>query len=771
MAGEVISDLLLAQRPLSPTAGAFVLAAVLLLPSSAPTGAQQALPTLTRVEQVRKLTPEEAQRGHPVKLTGVITLADPARSEWFLQDPTGGIYFSPQDRSAVWRPGQQVEVSGLSTQGVHLPFIIQASLRELGTGPLPPAKKASFGDLATDDHDCNWVEVYGVVRRAEVVNGRLVLALAAEGKRVQAIVSEGTLPWEDYSRLVDAEVRVQAVCGVVDRSPQAVFLLKLKVPSVEHLAVEVNAPGQPYALSLQPIARVPSLAVSTGLVHRIRVKGALTTNPAGTWLLKDESGSVAFQSQQSFQGHSNQLIEALGFPGSGAAGRPVLEEVTGRELVLGSPYVKPGATNAPKAPPNYLPVLNRIEQIRRLGPEEAGRGYPIRVRGVVTFCDGEWYCLFVQDETAGIYVDLHGQSFQQAPGTVLQIEGFSGPGDFAPVILQPRLQVLGQAPRPISRHATLGFLRTGREDGQPVAVEGIVRSMRIETGHLYLEVGSGSGHFQCLLPGFWQKSAPTNLVDALVQVNGVCGTLFNQQRQLVGIQLFIQDLADIAVLKPASEDPYATPIRPINTLLRYSPEGASGHRAHIQGTVTLQRRGEYFFIQDETGGLQVHSAQTNELRPGDQVAVLGFPENNGFTPDLHDAVFRKLGAGTVPSAIQVTPEQALGTNFNGDLYDGRLVQMEARVLEYLPRLTAPTLVLEAHGRTFYAVAMESGQLGWMRALRRDDQVRVTGVCSVQVAPDGVPQSFQLLLGKFSDLVVLARAPWLTFQRMLLALGG
>ncbi|MCX6903775.1 MAG: GAF domain-containing protein, partial [Verrucomicrobia bacterium] len=329
----------------------------------------------------------------------------------------------------------------------------------------------------------------------------------------------------------------------------------------------------------------------------------------------------------------------------------------------------------------------------------------------------------------------------------------------------------GQAPRPTSRHATLEYLRLGREDSQPVTVEGVVRSMRIETGHLYVEVGSGSGHFQCLLPGFWQKSAPTNLVDALVQVNGVCGTLFNQRRQLVGIQLFVQDLADIAVLKPAPDDPYGTPFRPISALLRFSPEDVSGHRAHIQGTVTLQRRGEYFFVQDETGGVQVHTVQTNELQPGDRVAVLGFPENTGYTPDLQDAVFRKLGAGAKPAAIPVTPEQALGTNFYGDLFDGRLVQMEARVLEYLPRLTAPTLILEAQGRTFYAVAMDSSQRGWMRALHREDQVRVTGVCSVQVAPDGVPQSFQLLLGKFSDLLVLARAPWLTFQRMLLALGG
>src|SRR5260370_12817733 len=49
------------------------------------------LPLLTRGEQVRKLTPAEAQRGYPVRIRGVIT-DDVPPPDFFVQDATPGIY-------------------------------------------------------------------------------------------------------------------------------------------------------------------------------------------------------------------------------------------------------------------------------------------------------------------------------------------------------------------------------------------------------------------------------------------------------------------------------------------------------------------------------------------------------------------------------------------------------------------------------------------------------------------------------------------------------
>src|ERR1700730_2862686 len=51
-----------------------------------------------------------------------------------------------------------------------------------------------------------------------------------------------------------------------------------------------------------------------------------------------------------------------------------------------------------------LSVLTHADQVRRLSPEEAALGYPVRVRGVVTD-DVPTPDFFVQDATAGIYVE------------------------------------------------------------------------------------------------------------------------------------------------------------------------------------------------------------------------------------------------------------------------------------------------------------------------------------------------------------------------------
>ena len=49
-----------------------------------------------------------------------------------------------------------------------------------------------------------------------------------------------------------------------------------------------------------------------------------------------------------------------------------------------------------------LPELRTAEAVRRLTAEQAERGYPVRLRGVVSFFNQTLFSRFVQDDTAGI---------------------------------------------------------------------------------------------------------------------------------------------------------------------------------------------------------------------------------------------------------------------------------------------------------------------------------------------------------------------------------
>lgn len=250
---------------------------------------------------------------------------------------------------------------------------------------------------------------------------------------------------------------------------------------------------------------------------------------------------------------------------------------------------------------------------------------------------------------------------------------------------------------------------------------------------------------------------PTQLIDAEVHFRAVCGTLFNQKRQLIGIQLFIPSLADISVEKAASEDPFNVPTRPINTLSQFAPQDGSAHRVKVKGVVTLQRADGSFFMQDETGGLYVQTTQKTELQPGESVEALGFPAAVATNSALQDAIFLKSGGGSSPAPTSITTERAMSGDF-----DNELVQVEGRLMERLNSSAEQESVLQS-GSTIFNAHLEGTTGGdGLASLRVGSLVRLTGVCSVQADGSSFgykPKGFRILLRSPADVVVLETPSW------------
>src|SRR5215471_20243950 len=88
-----------------------------------------------------------------------------------------------------------------------------------------------------------------------------------------------------------------------------------------------------------------------------------------------------------------------------AAGLLAFLALCGTRLLASSPGVATeDPWTAPPHPNTNLPVLTEIRQVRELSAEEARKQYPVRVRAVVTYFDPHWKTLFIQDDTAGIWV-------------------------------------------------------------------------------------------------------------------------------------------------------------------------------------------------------------------------------------------------------------------------------------------------------------------------------------------------------------------------------
>src|SRR4029077_1012971 len=80
-----------------------------------------------------------------------------------------------------------------------------------------------------------------------------------------------------------------------------------------------------------------------------------------------------------------------------------------------------------------LPAITRAIEIRRMSIADAKLGYPVRLKGVVTYYDPEEPDLFVQDATTGIWVNLEivKPNVPVKAGDLVEVEGITEAPDFA----------------------------------------------------------------------------------------------------------------------------------------------------------------------------------------------------------------------------------------------------------------------------------------------------------------------------------------------------
>ena len=342
-----------------------------------------------------------------------------------------------------------------------------------------------------------------------------------------------------------------------------------------------------------------------------------------------------------------------------------------------------------------LPVLKEARQVRELSSDKAALGYRIQLHAVVTYADLSHGDLFVQDATAGLYVDTTNLTLPLHAGQYVEVEGRTGTGDFASQIENPRVRILGQASLPVPRKVSGEELASGVQDSQFVEVEGVIMSSGENDGRILLHVASRSVEFPAYVLG--QAPAPENLVGATVRLRGVSSGIYNAKTQFIGAALMVPGFDNLLVERPAPTDLFSVPLRPIHIVLRLSSQGAFSQRVRVQGVVTLQRLGRSIFISDGQQGVEVQTGQKTALGPGDRIEVAGFPAVGNYSPVLKDAIFRKIGTGPPPQPVSVTAQQALAGSF-----DSELIRIQGRLLNFGRQPGLRTLSIRSDNLVFVA---------------------------------------------------------------------
>ena len=338
-------------------------------------------------------------------------------------------------------------------------------------------------------------------------------------------------------------------------------------------------------------------------------------------------------------------------------------------------------------------ILTSAAAVHALSREEAWRARPLSLDGVITFYSPETRTAFFADDSGGIYINAHTVgALPVRAGDHVLLSGVSGPGDFAPVVAKPSVKILGarRYPHPSRLNAEDIFL--GRADSQWVELEGIVQNNTADGGYAAALVAWGPHHYRIRLA---EGAVPSSWIDARIRVRGACGTIFNLNRQVLGIQLFVPTPEQITVLDAPHAGPFEAAIQPIHDLLQFNPSATPGHRVHIRGTVLAAVPHGSLWLRDTTGSVVVRDYGDIDLMPGTIVEVAGFASPGMFSPQIQEAVIKKVAVAPAPMPMVISTEEALTGN-----HDAQLVQIDARLLEQFTNGQERMLVVRTGRSTF-----------------------------------------------------------------------
>ncbi len=421
-------------------------------------------------------------------------------------------------------------------------------------------------------------------------------------------------------------------------------------------------------------------------------------------------------------------------------------------------------------------VLTTAAEIRALPPHVASEKLRAVIRGVVTAAEPDWSGRFImQDASAGIFVQNLGT--QPKIGDLVEVDGVTGPGWFAPVVQSAGWTKLGTAPLPPAKQVSIERLMTGVETSQRVEVTGLVRSVSyVASQKTMIEVSVG-GYRIRVFPRLPPDLNPRSLVAAKVRLRGTATSAFNYARhQLTAVNLMVPSADEFIVEEPEQRSPFTLPFLRLDDLARFRTSGNLGERLHVKGVLTFQRPGLDLFLQDESGGLRLESRSPIVLPAGKLVEAVGFLEIVDYQPVLRDAVYNELDEPLVPVKAKPVPMAEIRDGLHG----GELIVLQGRLIDRSTRQVrredagfagVRTVCTIQHSEQSFTAELEGTQeSATLAAIPLGSQVELTGVATLATGEDGKLKALTLLLPDEAGVRVLEKPSPLTPERLLIGLA-
>jgi signal transduction histidine kinase len=370
----------------------------------------------------------------------------------------------------------------------------------------------------------------------------------------------------------------------------------------------------------------------------------------------------------------------------------------------------------------------------------------------------------VQDGQTGIYINYLTPAAGTAPhvGDLVEVEGVTDKGDFAPLVHVTRITHLGKGELPAPVHPYWDQMINGSLDTEFVEIEGIVTTILPEG----VTLRTHDGKINVLA---YDTNTGTNAMvlnakeNALIRMVGCLFASWNKDTRQVNVTQIRMYNPMVTVVEPAPTDIFADARKSVPDLLMFDPQSSALRRVKVSGQIMHRRDGEYFAM-DGTNGFRFIPTKTANLAVGELVEVAGFPRLTGPSPVLEEAVVRKVGPAPLRDARPLDTSllfrahndavrvkvQALLLNLSDD---HRTLELQTGLKRFIARLDDPPANASRLpvGSRLELTGVYAGN-GWSR-------------------PDGKDvASFELLVNSMEDIRMLARPPFWTLQRTLILAG-
>ena len=396
--------------------------------------------------------------------------------------------------------------------------------------------------------------------------------------------------------------------------------------------------------------------------------------------------------------------------------------------------------------------------------------------------------LTLQDESAAISAWYHADLDPNAisPGDLVRATGRINRGRRPGLAIDcTGLEILEHGHLPAPLPVTAEDLSQNDFGNRLVRLEGTVvdavpDDLDAEWAYVVLKCGRVNAYVATRTHGL--RLQPEKLIGARVSATGVRHG-GGGQRRMIDATLYLDSLDSLTMLeRTPSEDPFLAP--DVGDLCFFGRNACpAGERRSATGTVLAIWDDNNVLLRTDAGQLAKGELVRTALPGfGERIRLVGFPETDLYTVILVRADWRsESGTAQAPEVpMDITPLQLQTRRPNGTqqfdaTVQGRVVRLRGRVRGLPVCRTDNRLYLECDGQMVTVDACACPEA--LADLTADCTVEIRGTCVMETERMSQNLAFPRIRGFLialrtpDDVRILARPPWWTPTRLLVAICG